>query len=57
MNTRHLKMMTNLQSDECLGVRFFLNSCPMLELLTFDLGSGRLIHVSRFLSVSEKIHY
>ncbi|RHN66877.1 putative F-box domain, leucine-rich repeat domain, L domain-containing protein [Medicago truncatula] len=49
MNTRHLKMMTNLQSDECLGVRFFLNSCTMLELLTFDLGSGRLIHVSRYI--------
>ncbi|XP_027190497.1 putative F-box/LRR-repeat protein At5g54820 [Cicer arietinum] len=42
MNTKHLKIMTDLHDEECLGVLFFLNSCTMLEILTFKLGFGRL---------------
>ncbi|GAU29555.1 hypothetical protein TSUD_153050 [Trifolium subterraneum] len=35
--------MTNLHNNEYLGVLFMLNSCPKLELLTFDLGFGRVL--------------
>ncbi|CAJ2639929.1 unnamed protein product [Trifolium pratense] len=43
LNTRHLKLMTSLHNNEYLGVLFLLNGCPMLELLTFDLGFGRFL--------------
>ncbi|XP_045827055.1 putative F-box/LRR-repeat protein At5g54820 [Trifolium pratense] len=45
LNTRHLKLMTSLHNNEYLGVLFLLNGCPMLELLTFDLGFGRFLDV------------
>ncbi|KAK7385948.1 hypothetical protein VNO78_31947 [Psophocarpus tetragonolobus] len=39
MEVRHLIMKTGLHEDEFIGVAFFLNSCPMLECLTIELGS------------------
>jgi len=39
-NTRKLTFLTNLEEDECLGVSFMLNRCTVLEMITFEMGSG-----------------
>ncbi|KAI5409452.1 F-box protein At3g62230 [Lathyrus oleraceus] len=52
MNARHLKLKTNLHDDECHGVSFLLNSFPVLEHLTIDLGYGRF-----FDSVSKQYYF
>ncbi|KAK7305065.1 hypothetical protein VNO77_42964 [Canavalia gladiata] len=43
MNTRHLIMKMDMLDAELRGVSFWLNSCPMLESLTFELGFGRIL--------------
>ncbi|XP_010467500.1 PREDICTED: putative F-box/LRR-repeat protein At1g56400 [Camelina sativa] len=37
MKTRHLVMRTNMHPNDFGGIKIFLNSCPELESLTFDL--------------------
>ncbi|KAL5077545.1 hypothetical protein RYX36_016529 [Vicia faba] len=41
MNTRHLKLKTNLHNDECQGVSLLLENCRVLEILTINLGFGK----------------
>ncbi|CAI8596551.1 unnamed protein product [Vicia faba] len=41
MNTRHLKLKTNLHNDECQGVSLLLENCHVLEILTINLGFGK----------------
>ncbi|KAH1062652.1 hypothetical protein GYH30_005551 [Glycine max] len=38
MDARHLIMKTALDDDEFIGISFFLNSCPLLERLTIEIG-------------------
>ncbi|CAK8565528.1 unnamed protein product [Lathyrus sativus] len=56
MNTRHLKLKTNLHNDECQGVTFLLNSCPFLEHLTIDLGFGRFFDSASKKYYSSKVN-
>ncbi|XP_010515300.2 PREDICTED: putative F-box/LRR-repeat protein At1g56400 [Camelina sativa] len=46
MKTRHLVLRTNVQPKDLRGINIFLNSCPELESLTFDL-----VTTSRFVIV------
>ncbi|XP_027340949.1 F-box protein At3g62230-like [Abrus precatorius] len=41
MKTRHLIMQMTLHDYELQGISFLLNSCPVLESLTLELGLGR----------------
>ncbi|ESQ53718.1 hypothetical protein EUTSA_v10027438mg [Eutrema salsugineum] len=43
MKTQHLVMKTNLHANEFMGITIFLNSCPELESLTFDMGTTERI--------------
>ncbi|KAL1215783.1 F-box protein [Cardamine amara subsp. amara] len=43
MKTRHLVMITNLHANDFMGIRIFLNSCPELESLTFDMVTIRRV--------------
>lgn len=51
MNARHLILRMNMLRCELRAVSFFLLSCPMLECLTFELGSEIILPV-RSLSLS-----
>ncbi|KAF8098407.1 hypothetical protein N665_0268s0075 [Sinapis alba] len=47
MEARHLIMKTNLHANEFVGITIFLNSCPELESLTFDMDTTqRILRVS-----------
>ncbi|GMN51723.1 hypothetical protein TIFTF001_020868 [Ficus carica] len=40
---KHLILKTALHENELYGVRFFLNSCPLLETLTIDINPAKRI--------------
>lgn len=42
-SVRHLHLKTQLHVQEYYGITYFLKSCPMLEVLTIDLGRCRRI--------------
>ncbi|XVF77561.1 hypothetical protein PTKIN_Ptkin14bG0054800 [Pterospermum kingtungense] len=42
LNVRHLKLKTALHSHEFWGIKFFLNSCPLLQTLLIDLCPARV---------------
>lgn len=46
MDARHLIMKTALDDDEFIGISFFLNSCPLLERLTIEIGPKSELSVS-----------
>lgn len=47
---QHLILKTSLDRTEFYGITFFLNSCPNLEQLTFDLNARpRVFPVSVFI--------
>lgn len=48
LKTRHLVMKTNMHTNEFMGIAIFLNSCPELESLTFDMDTTERIRVSCF---------
>ncbi|CAN8327409.1 unnamed protein product [Cochlearia groenlandica] len=43
MKTQHLVMKTNMHTNEFIGITIFLNSCPELKSLTFDMLTTELI--------------
>ncbi|VVB10413.1 unnamed protein product [Arabis nemorensis] len=43
MKTKHLVMKTNMHTNEFGGISIFLNCCPELESLTFDMLTTELI--------------
>ncbi|KAJ4839754.1 hypothetical protein Tsubulata_026036 [Turnera subulata] len=42
MQVRHLIMKTAVHENEYYGIRFMLYSCPLLEILTLDIGPARI---------------
>jgi len=48
MKTRHLVMKTNMHANDFVGISIFLNSCPELESLTFDLVTSSRFVVSYY---------
>ncbi|XP_050217312.1 F-box protein At3g62230-like [Mercurialis annua] len=44
LDVRHLILKTAMHFNEYFGIRFMLNSCPLLEILTFDIGPAIIFH-------------
>jgi hypothetical protein len=52
MNVRHLILKTQIHPHEFCGFEFLLNSCPMLEKITLDIGQRAIFPVSQILYIS-----
>ncbi|KAL9299720.1 putative F-box domain, FBD domain, leucine-rich repeat domain superfamily [Arabidopsis thaliana] len=58
MKTRHLVMKTNMHANDFVGISIFLNSCPELESLTFDLvTSSRFVRAPSPLVIDPVSHW
>lgn len=57
MEARHLVMKTNLHAKEFIGITIFLNSCPELESLTFDMDTTERILVSFYFQYTYRHYY
>lgn len=44
LSVTHLTLKTTMHDYELYGIQFFLNSCPHLEILKIQLGSGRIFY-------------
>ncbi|XP_050217313.1 F-box protein At3g62230-like [Mercurialis annua] len=42
LQAHHLILKTAMHFNEYFGIRFMLNSCPLLEILTFDIGPATI---------------
>jgi hypothetical protein len=52
LNVRHLILKTQMHPHEFCGFEFLLNSCPMLEKITLDIGQRAIFSVSQKLYIS-----
>ncbi|VYS52624.1 unnamed protein product [Arabidopsis thaliana] len=58
MKTQHLVMKTNMHANDFVGISIFLNSCPELESLTFDLvTSSRFVRAPSPLVIDPVSHW
>ena len=57
LSIQHLILKTAMHENEFFGIRFFLNSCPLLETLTIESSPTRnILEVSDFIILNVNLY-